>query len=161
MGLPPVELRLDSRSAAAGHSGHSPPAGTGLLTREFLDYVHGRGGGGRLWTPRWPTSPPTPRGTPTAIVTERREAPPPGFQLGADSAAVYWNASTRFTDGGESGLGCEMGISTQKLHARGPLGLAGAVLLPNYRPGQRPDTIDLVNFLSGIFPAFVYNEPRE
>ena len=57
-----------------------------------------------------------------AIVTNSEEAKKV-FTGSVDSAAVYVNASTRFTDGGEFGLGCEMGISTQKLHARGPMGL--------------------------------------
>ena len=57
-----------------------------------------------------------------AIVTEDAEAKA-YFTKNVDSAAVYVNASTRFTDGGEFGLGCEMGISTQKMHARGPLGI--------------------------------------
>ena len=57
-----------------------------------------------------------------AIITENKENADYFVKM-VDSAAVYVNASTRFTDGGEFGLGCEMGISTQKLHARGPMGL--------------------------------------
>ena len=57
-----------------------------------------------------------------AIVSEDPRAIE-AFSNQVDSAAVYVNASTRFTDGGEFGLGCEMGISTQKLQARGPMGL--------------------------------------
>ncbi len=57
-----------------------------------------------------------------AIITENKETAAK-FTAAIDSAAVYVNASTRFTDGGVFGLGCEMGISTQKLHARGPMGL--------------------------------------
>ncbi|MBR6902948.1 MAG: glutamate-5-semialdehyde dehydrogenase [Clostridia bacterium] len=58
-----------------------------------------------------------------AVITNNSEVAN-RFCMSVDSAAVYVNASTRFTDGGEFGLGCEMGISTQKLHARGPMGLS-------------------------------------
>jgi glutamate-5-semialdehyde dehydrogenase len=57
-----------------------------------------------------------------AIVTKSSEAAK-RFEREIDAAAVYWNASTRFTDGFELGLGGELGISTQKLHVRGPVGL--------------------------------------
>ena len=116
--LTPVELRLDSEAAKI-----IPGTQAGELDfdTEFLDYIlavkcvenvqeaishiqlHSTGHS-------------------EAIITTDDSAKT-AFTAGVDSAAVYVNASTRFTDGGEFGLGCEMGISTQKLHARGPMGL--------------------------------------
>ena len=118
-GLPPVELRLDGEAAALipGRA-----AGPDDFDTEFLDYIlavmvvdgldeaaahiaaHSTGHSDCIVT--------------ADAETARR------FIAAVDSAAVYWNVSTRFTDGGEFGLGCEMGISTQRLHARGPMGLA-------------------------------------
>ncbi len=114
----PVELRLDER---AEKMIDGKTAGEKDFDTEFLDYIlavkivdcveeaiehislHSTGHS-------------------EAIVTQSEENAEK-FTRGVDSAAVYVNASTRFTDGGEFGLGCEMGISTQKLHARGPMGL--------------------------------------
>ena len=116
--LSQVELRLDSEAATyiAG-----TPANDADFDTEFLDYIlavkcvedvneavrhiaaHSTGHS-------------------EAIITQDSNAEAI-FTACVDSAAVYVNASTRFTDGGEFGLGCEMGISTQKLHARGPMGL--------------------------------------
>ncbi|MCD8142166.1 MAG: glutamate-5-semialdehyde dehydrogenase [Clostridiales bacterium] len=117
-GKPPVELRLDEGAALLIPG---TPAGEQDFDTEFLDYVlavklvdgveeaiahinrHSTGHS-------------------EAIITQDA-ASAERFVAEVDSAAVYVNASTRFTDGGEFGLGCEMGISTQKLHARGPMGL--------------------------------------
>ena len=117
-GLVPVELRLDERAAAIIPG---TPAGPKDFDTEFLDYIlavkvvdgvdeavkhialHSTGH--------------------SDCIVARDGAAQARFVAGVDSAAVYVNVSTRFTDGGEFGLGCEMGISTQRLHARGPMGL--------------------------------------
>ena len=80
--------------------------------------------GGRRLAPRRrsPTSTRHGSGHSEAIVTRDTDSAR-AFQLGVDAACVYVNASTRFTDGGEFGMGAEIGNSTQKLHARGPIGL--------------------------------------
>ena len=117
-GLHPVELRLDSRAAAIIDG---TPAGEKDFDTEFLDYILAvkvvdsvEEAIGHI------TEHST--GHSEAILTET-PAHADLFTAAVDSAAVYVNCSTRFTDGGEFGLGCEMGISTQKLHARGPMGL--------------------------------------
>ncbi|HEM5178422.1 TPA: glutamate-5-semialdehyde dehydrogenase [Streptococcus suis] len=114
-----VELRADSQAQTLLNQ--STPAGEQDFDTEFLDFIlavkvvssveeaishiaqHSTGHS-------------------EAIVTENSQTAE-RFTLYVDSAAVYVNASTRFTDGGEFGLGCELGISTQKMHARGPMGL--------------------------------------
>ena len=117
-GAVPVELRLDQRAAAIIPG---TPASETDFDTEFLDYILAVGVVDSVdeavaHVLRHST------GHSDAIVTENAENAQK-FVDGTDSAAVYVNVSTRFTDGGEFGLGCEMGISTQKLHARGPMGL--------------------------------------
>lgn len=117
-GKEPVELRLDPRAAAIIPG---TPAGEQDFDTEFLDYIlavavvdDAEQAMGHIALHS--------TGHSEAIVTENEETAALFLQV-VDSAAVYHNCSTRFTDGGEFGLGCEMGISTQKLHARGPMGL--------------------------------------
>ena len=117
-GLQPVELRLDSRAAAIIPG---TPAGEADFDTEFLDYILAVGVVDSAADAAAHVSAHS-TGHSDAIVTADEDAAQEFIAL-VDSAAVYWNASTRFTDGGEFGLGCEMGISTQKLHARGPMGL--------------------------------------
>ena len=114
----PVELRLDE-TALSIIPGKA--AGENDFDTEFLDYILAvKCVGGVQEAVAHIAAHST--GHSEAIITRSDEAKKV-FAAGVDSAAVYINASTRFTDGGEFGLGCEMGISTQKLHARGPMGL--------------------------------------
>lgn len=116
--LHPVELRLDPKAAAIIPG---TPAGERDFDTEFLDYILAvKVVSGLQEAISHIASHST--GHSEAIIT-RDSATAEEFTQSVDSAAVYVNASTRFTDGGEFGLGCEMGISTQKLHARGPMGL--------------------------------------
>ena len=117
-GKPPVELRLDSRAAAIIPG---TPAGPEDFDTEFLNYILAVKVVDSLEEAIAHISAHS-TGHSDAIVTADADAAG-RFTALVDSAAVYWNASTRFTDGGEFGLGCELGISTQKLHARGPMGL--------------------------------------
>ena len=114
----PVELRLDEYAAAIIDG---TPAGENDFDTEFLDYILAvkcvdsvEEAIAHIRTHS--------TGHSDCIITND-EAAAKLFTMKVDSAAVYVNASTRFTDGGEFGLGCEIGISTQKLHARGPMGL--------------------------------------
>ena len=113
----PVELRLDPEAAKIIEG---TPAGEKDFDTEFLDYILAvKVVADAEEAIRHIEKHSTHHSD--AILTENEEAAA-RFTAAVDSAAVYVNASTRFTDGGEFGLGCEIGISTQKLHARGPMG---------------------------------------
>lgn len=121
-GAHPVEFYLDARAfAVLGGNDGCVKAGEGDFDREFLDYKLAVKVVDSLHDAIAHISAHS-TGHSDCIITED-EGAASAFVSAIDSAAVYVNASTRFTDGGEFGLGCEMGISTQKLHARGPMGL--------------------------------------
>ena len=118
-GKQPVELRLGGCSAGCIEG---TPAGPEDFDTEFLDYILAVGVVSDVQQAIDHIAKHS-TGHSEAVIAEDA-AVQNAFTAGVDSSAVYVNASTRFTDGGQFGLGCEMGISTQKLHARGPLGLA-------------------------------------
>ena len=117
-GLEPIQFRLDSKASqfVSGQAAEDQDFDT-----EFLDYILAIKIVGSLEEAVNHIEAHSTHHS-DAIVTESAYAAA-YFTDQVDSAAVYVNASTRFTDGGQFGLGCEMGISTQKLHARGPMGL--------------------------------------
>ncbi len=117
-GKTPVAFRLDAASAAIIEG---EKAGERDFDTEFLDYTLAIAVVDSVESAIAHIAAHS-TGHSEAIITENAAAAD-AFTLAVDSAAVYVNASTRFTDGGEFGLGCEMGISTQKMHARGPMGL--------------------------------------
>ncbi len=117
-GLVPVELRLDAEAAKIIDG---TPAGARDFDTEFLNYILAVGVVDDVDAAIAHIAAHSTHHS-DCIMTENAEAAKKFTDL-VDSAAVYVNVSTRFTDGGEFGLGCEMGISTQKLHARGPMGL--------------------------------------
>ncbi|HFI0120594.1 TPA: glutamate-5-semialdehyde dehydrogenase [Streptococcus suis] len=114
-----VELRADSQAQAILNQ--ATPAGDQDFDTEFLDYILAVKVVSNVEEAISHIAQHS-TGHSEAIVTENSQTAEL-FTLHVDSAAVYVNASTRFTDGGEFGLGCELGISTQKMHARGPMGL--------------------------------------
>ncbi|HFI0102609.1 TPA: glutamate-5-semialdehyde dehydrogenase [Streptococcus suis] len=114
-----VELRADSQAQALLNQ--STPAGEQDFDTEFLDFILAVKVVSNVEEAISHIAQHS-TGHSEAIVTENSQTAE-HFTLYVDSAAVYVNASTRFTDGGEFGLGCELGISTQKMHARGPMGL--------------------------------------
>ena len=118
-GLVPVELRLCPQAAAVIPG---TPAGPQDFDTEFLNYILAVKVVEDVFEAARHIAAHSTHHS-EAIITQD-ECAARYFTQAVDSAAVYVNASTRFTDGGEFGLGCEMGISTQKLHARGPMGLA-------------------------------------